>query len=67
MQARFVHAPRVYQSFVNTVLMYINRENTLDDVIREVRVLLFMPFSFSFLLCDALFNYDFNSSGWFTL
>ncbi|RHN44388.1 hypothetical protein MtrunA17_Chr7g0218921 [Medicago truncatula] len=39
MQARFVHAPRVYQSFVNTVLMYINRENTLDDVIREVGLL----------------------------
>jgi len=69
MQTRFQDARHVYSSFQDMLKMYIEREKSLDDVIWAVYIVLlwkYMPFYFSFLLCDTLFNYDFNSSGFFT-
>ncbi|KEH21644.1 SIN3-like protein [Medicago truncatula] len=38
-KARFAHDPCVFLSFVKLVIMYLKRENTLDDVNREVGLL----------------------------
>jgi len=40
MQTRFQHARHVYSSFLDILQMYREREKSLDDVIREVCVVL---------------------------